>query len=101
LNGSGRLTGSIWVERKYLAGRGFKFLKRLPIDADMSVSSITGSNSNGVTGKAAGDHAALALKKASDIRKSEAQALVQLISQASDVAQAGGGGVGSIISYYA
>jgi hypothetical protein len=68
----------------------------------MSVSSITGSNANGVTGRDAGDHAALALKKASDVRKSEAQALVQLISQASEAAQAGGhSGVGSIISYYA
>jgi hypothetical protein len=68
----------------------------------MSVSSITGSNSGGVTAKAAGDHAALALKKAQDVRQNEAQALVALISQASDVAQAGGsGGVGSIISYYA
>jgi hypothetical protein len=68
----------------------------------MSVSSITGSNSNGVTGSAAADHAALALKKASDVRKSEAQALVQLISQASEAAQAGGNaGIGSIISYYA
>lgn len=68
----------------------------------MSVSSITGSNSGGVTAKAAGDHAALALKKAQDVRQNEAQALVQLISQASEAAQAsGGGGVGSIISYYA
>jgi hypothetical protein len=72
----------------------------VPIDGDMSVSSITGSNSNGVTAKAAGDHAALAMKKAQDVRQNEAQALVQLISQASDVAQSGGG-VGSIISYYA
>ena len=68
----------------------------------MSVSSITGSNSGGVTASAAGDHAALALKKASDVHKSEAQALVQLISQASEAAApAGGGGIGSIISYYA
>lgn len=68
----------------------------------MSVSSITGSDSGGVTAKAAGDHAALALKKAQDVRQNEARALVQLISQASEAAQAsGGGGVGSIISYYA
>jgi hypothetical protein len=68
----------------------------------MSVSSITGSNSGGVTAGAAGDHAALAMKKASDVRKAEAQALVQLISQASEAAQAGGhAGIGSIISYYA
>jgi hypothetical protein len=67
----------------------------------MSVSSITGSNSNGVTGNAAADHAALVLKKVQDVRQSEAQALVQLISQASDAAPGGGSGVGSIISYYA
>jgi hypothetical protein len=74
----------------------------MPIDGDMSVSAVTGSNSNGVTAMAAGDHAALALKKAADVRKTEAQALVQLISQASEAAQTGGGsGVGSIISYYA
>ena len=66
----------------------------------MSVSSITGSDSGGVTAKAAGEHAALALKKAQDVRQNEAQALVQLISQASDVAQSANG-VGSIISYYA
>lgn len=66
----------------------------------MSVSSITGSNSGGVTAQAAGDHAALALKKAQDIRQNEAQALVSLISQASQAA-AGANGVGSIISYYA
>jgi hypothetical protein len=74
----------------------------VPIEGDMSVSSITGSNSGGVTASAAGDHAALAMKKASDVRKAEAQALVQLISQASQAAAPGGGsGVGSIISYYA
>jgi hypothetical protein len=67
----------------------------------MSVSSITGSDTGGVTAKAAGEHAALVLKKVQDVRKSEAQALVQLISQASDVAQAGSSGVGSLISYYA
>ena len=69
----------------------------------MSVSSITGSDANGVTGRSAAEHSALVLKKVQDVRKSEAQALVQLISQASDSAQAGGGGggVGSIISYYA
>ena len=67
----------------------------------MSVSSVTGSNSNGVTASAAGDHAALALKKAQDVRENEAQALVQLISQASEAAQGGGSGVGSIISFYA
>ena len=68
----------------------------------MSLSAITGSNSGGVTASAAGEHAALALKKASDATKSEAQALVQLISQASQAAAPGGGsGVGSIISYYA
>jgi hypothetical protein len=68
----------------------------------MSVSSITGSNSGGVTAQAAGDHAALALKKAQDVRQVEAQALVQLIAQASEAAAPGGGnGVGSIISYYA
>jgi hypothetical protein len=67
----------------------------------MSVSSITGSNANGVTGKSAGEHAALVLKKVQDVRQSEAQALVQLISQASDAQAGGSGGVGSIISYYA
>jgi hypothetical protein len=64
------------------------------------LSSLTGSNSGGVTAGAAGDHAALALKKAQDVRQNEAQALVSLISQASEAAQ-GGGGVGSLISYYA
>ena len=67
----------------------------------MGISSVTGSDSGGVTAKAAGDHAALALKKAQDVRQNEAQALVSLISQASEAAQGGGGGVGSIISYYA
>lgn len=67
----------------------------------MSVSSITGSNSNGVTGQAAADHTALVLKKVQDIRKNEAQALVQLISQASEAAAGGGSGVGSLVSYYA
>ena len=67
----------------------------------MSVSSITGSNSGGVTAKAAVEHATLAMKKIQDVRQNEAQALVQLISQASEAAQGGGGGVGSIISYYA
>lgn len=68
----------------------------------MGVSSITGSNSNGVTGQAAADHAALVLKKVQDVRKNEAQALVQLISQASQAAAPGGGsGVGSLVSYYA
>jgi hypothetical protein len=67
----------------------------------MSVSSITGSNSGGVTAKAATDHATLAMKKIQDVRQNEAQALVQLISQASEAAQGGGSGVGSIISYYA
>jgi hypothetical protein len=77
------------------------FRRRRPIDGDMSVSSITGSSANGVTGRDAADHAALALKKVADVRKTEAQALVQLISQASEAASSGGGGVGSIISYYA
>jgi hypothetical protein len=68
----------------------------------MSVSSITGSDSGGVTAKAAVEHATLAMKKIKDASQSEAQALVQLISQASEAAQTGGGsGVGSIISYYA
>jgi hypothetical protein len=67
----------------------------------MSVSSITGSDSGGVTAKAAVEHATLAMKKIQDVRKSEAQALVSLISQASEAAAPGGSGVGSIISYYA
>jgi hypothetical protein len=62
------------------------------------LSSLTGSNSGGVTAQAAGDHAALVLKKVQDVRQSEAQALVSLISNA---APGGNGGVGSIISYYA
>jgi hypothetical protein len=67
----------------------------------MSLSAITGSNSGGVTSQAAVDHATLALKKIQDVRQNEAQALVGLISQASEAAAPGGSGVGSIISYYA
>lgn len=68
----------------------------------MSVSSITGSDSGGVTAQAAVDHAMLAMKKIQDVRQNEAQALVQLISQASQAAAPGGGsGVGSLVSYYA
>jgi hypothetical protein len=74
----------------------------VPIEGDMSVSSITGSNSGGVTAQASLDHATAAMKKIQDVRQNEAQALVQLISQASEAAAPGGGsGVGSIISYYA
>jgi hypothetical protein len=67
----------------------------------MGLSSITGSNSGGVTASAAADHATLAMKKIQDVRQNEAQALVQLISQASQAAAPGGGGVGSLVSYYA
>jgi hypothetical protein len=89
--------------RRQLQFRRLKFRTPVPIDGDMSVSSVTGSNSGGVTGQAALDHATAAMKKIHDIRQNEAQALVQLISQASEAAQApaGGGGIGSIISYYA
>jgi hypothetical protein len=100
----GRRAGCKWACGSISSGlllAGFKFPGAVPIAGDMSVSSITGSDSGGVTAKAAVDHATLAMKKIQDVRQNEAQALVQLISQASEAASGGRSGVGSIISYYA
>lgn len=67
----------------------------------MSLSSITGSDSGGVTADAALEHSTLAMKKIKDASQAEAQALLQLISQASQAAAPAANGVGSVISYYA
>lgn len=64
----------------------------------MGLSSITGSDSGGVTAKAGLEHATLAMKKIQESSQSEAQALVSLISQASGPRA---DGVGSLVSYYA
>ena len=74
---------------------------RRPIDGDMSVSGVSGSGAGGSAGANEAERVALVLKKVADVRKTEAQALVQLISQASNAVTNGSSGVGSIISYYA